>query len=252
MRTVIVDDDEVSLSILQELCGMSSEVELIGTFTEPNEAVAFAENNYIEFALLDIEMPGMTGIELAGKLREKVPKLVVIFTTAYEDYYMQAMGIMADFYMMKPYSKVKVEDAVERARLLCGRLDKRIKVTMIGPYSIILDGKPVKFTNAKARELLALCLDHRGGLVSREEAVDKLWAEKEYDKKAKKLFNKAENYIKHFCVDHQLESFFVTTYQGCYIDPSFVECDFYAYADEHGKYSIPENYLQEFEWAYEF
>lgn len=251
MRTILVDDSDYSLGILKELVEEAMQQEVQGAFMDPYQALGYAENHPIDLLMTDIEMPGMNGIELAIKLREKNPKLVVVFTTSYAGEYLEDLEKYADFFMMKPCTVGKVQSLLERAYYLSKRQEKRLKVSMIGPFAVVLDETIIKAKNAKARELLALCLDHRGGIVSREEAVDKLWPGREFDANSKKLVNKAENYIKKFFADRKMDNFFFTTHAGCYINTELVQCDYYDFIKENGLNTIPEGYLEDFEWAHE-
>lgn len=251
MKTIIVDDDDCALEILGEMCKRSPYAEDIATFDKASKALDYVRNHEVDLVLSDIEMPGMNGIEFATLLRKERPKVVVIFTTCCAMEYLEDVENLADFFMMKPYSVERVGNVLERAHYVSKRLKRRLKISMIGPFVVQLDGKIVKATNAKARELLALCLDHRGGIVSREEIVDKLWPDREFDANSKKLVNKAENYIKKYFANYNMDKFFFTTHAGCYVNIEDVECDYYEYIRTHKAGKIPEGYLEEFDWAHE-
>ena len=128
---------------------------------------------------------------VAERLREVSPDVVVVFITGYEQYALEALKIRADYYLTKPYDSRDIREVLERARLLSARQKKRVYVRTFGRFDVFIDGTAVYFPNAKAKELLALCVDHRGGTVSIEEAVDKLWEDREYDSRVKNLYRKA-------------------------------------------------------------
>ena len=175
MRVMIVDDERLALrQFLMETENMPG-VEVAGAFTNPLEALAFMKEHPVEAAFLDIEMPGMNGLVLAEKLREIREGLVVIFVTGYEQYTLDALKVKADYYLIKPYDRKELGDALERARLLSARQKKRVQIRTFGRFEVYIDGRAVYFPNSKAKELLALCVDHRGGTVTLEEAADKLW-----------------------------------------------------------------------------
>ena len=68
MKTILVDDILLDMRLFELKCADMPEFEIVGKFTDPAEAVEFATHNVVEFALLDIDMPGMNGMELAVKL----------------------------------------------------------------------------------------------------------------------------------------------------------------------------------------
>ena len=102
MKAILVDDDALSLDLLVNLCEQSPQIDIRGTFSDSKEALAFAKENPVELVLCDIEMPNLNGIELSVALRRIYPKVVIGFTTAHEDYVLDALDKSVDFYMMKP------------------------------------------------------------------------------------------------------------------------------------------------------
>ena len=102
MRVIAVDDERLAL---RQFCIEAEDipgVEVVSVFTNPREPLEYIKDNLVEAAFLDIEMPGMSGLELAGKMREIAPELVIIFITGYEQYTLDALKVKADYYLMKP------------------------------------------------------------------------------------------------------------------------------------------------------
>src|SRR5699024_11097142 len=130
------------------------------------DALAYAQNNSVDFALLDIDMPEMTGIELARRLRLSRPEMVIIFVTAHPEFAADAIHAKADFVVFKPYEREDILDALERARLLSERQKKRVYFRTFGHFDMFVDGRLVGFKSAKAKELLALCVSRMGGEVT--------------------------------------------------------------------------------------
>ncbi|MBR6808114.1 MAG: response regulator transcription factor [Clostridia bacterium] len=89
----------------------------------------FAENNDIDILLLDIEMPGMNGVELARKLRADGEELQIIFITGYYDFISDGYDVSALHYLMKPVADSKLFEVLDRALDRCERSVKRIKVS---------------------------------------------------------------------------------------------------------------------------
>jgi two-component system, LytTR family, response regulator len=91
-------------------------VEIVGTHIDPVEAVADILNLKPDVLFLDIEMPGMTGFELLAKLD---PQPVIVFTTAYDRYALQAFGVNSIDYLLKPVEQAQLNrtlDKIERMR----------------------------------------------------------------------------------------------------------------------------------------
>ncbi|MBQ8506363.1 MAG: response regulator [Clostridia bacterium] len=176
MKVILVDDEPLSLDLFKFECGNMPGFEVVGFFDNSADALAYAQDNPVDFALLDIDMPEMTGIELARRLRLARPGMIIIFVTAHPEYAADAIHAKADFVVFKPYEREDIIDALERARLLSERQKKRIRFRTFGHFDMFVDGRLVNFKSAKAKELLALCVSRMGGEVTIHEMVDVLWA----------------------------------------------------------------------------
>ena len=176
MKVILVDDEPLSLELFRIECGGMPGFDVAGLFDRAADALAYAEHNPVDFALLDIDMPEMSGIELARRLREVRPGMVIIFVTAHPEYAADAIHAKADFVVFKPYEREDILDALERARLLSERQRKRIRFRTFGHFDMFVDGELVRFKSAKAKEMLALCVSRLGGEVNIHELVDVLWA----------------------------------------------------------------------------
>lgn len=256
MKTIIVDDEMLAIKQFEMECKKIPWVNIAGKFQNAQQALEYAEKEKIEAAFLDIELPGMNGILLGKKLRELYPKLVVIFLTGYDNYTMDALHMKADYYLMKPYSSKDFRDVMENARLLTRRQKKRIFIRTLGRFDLIIDDQVVDLPNAKAKELLALCVDHKGGHVSMEEAVDKLWEDRIYDERVKNLYRKATMSLRKVFQEYELEEVFGNKRGSCYINPKLIDCDYFEVL-EHKKQNldyrkmIVGTYMPEYSWAEE-
>ncbi len=86
MRAIIVDDEPIMLRSFMRLSSGIPNLNVIAQFGSGEEAIFFVEKNAVELAILDIRMPVMNGIELAVKLREIRPNLLIVFISAYDEY----------------------------------------------------------------------------------------------------------------------------------------------------------------------
>ena len=177
MKVILVDDEPLSLDLFKIECGNMPGFEVAGFFDNAADALAYAQENPVDFALLDIDMPEMNGIELARRLRQLRPGMIVIFVTAHPEYSADAIHARADFVVFKPYEREDILDALERARLLSERQKKRVRFRTFGHFDLFVEGQLVSFKSSKAKELLALCVSRMGGEVTIHEMVETLWAD---------------------------------------------------------------------------
>jgi DNA-binding LytR/AlgR family response regulator len=118
IRALIVDDEYPARMELRFRLGQYPDMEVIGEAASGREALALIEALDYDVVFLDVQMPGMTGVDLARKLREreKPPKLV--FVTAYEHYALPAFEIRAVDYLLKPFDDARLAETVARLREL--------------------------------------------------------------------------------------------------------------------------------------
>lgn len=238
---------------LEEVMGDITEVDVVGSFKNSEKALQYAEENTVEFALLDTEMPAMDGLDLGRKLREISPGIVLIYITENSDRLADVLKMKADYCIIKPCSRDDIEDAAARASLLAKRQKKPVMVQMFGRFDVFLNGKVLYFKNAKSKELLALCMDRCGGNVSMEEVIDKLWPERVYDERVKRLYRKAVMNLHETLENMGITDLFQTKRGSCHISRTEVECDYYQYLEDPAKSGnmFHGEYLFDYSWGEE-
>ncbi len=117
MRAFLVDDEALALKRLQRMLVATKRVEVIGTSTDPVEAVAAILEAKPDVLFLDIEMPGMTGFEMLTHLQ---PQPWVVFTTAYDRYALEAFGVNSVDYLLKPIEEAPLNRALDKIERLRG------------------------------------------------------------------------------------------------------------------------------------
>jgi DNA-binding LytR/AlgR family response regulator len=115
IRVVAIDDEPLALQLVKGYVEKTPTLELAGAFDDPVEAVAFIQSAEVDLVLLDIQMPDLTGTELA-RVISGGPK--VIFTTAYEKYALEGFRLDAVDYLLKPFSYAEFLKAVQKAEKL--------------------------------------------------------------------------------------------------------------------------------------
>lgn len=177
MKTILVDDMLLDLQLFELKCADMPDFEIVGKFTDPNHAIAYAASHVVDFAVLDIDMPGMNGMELAQRLRRIRGDIIIVFATAHPKFAVDALRMKADYIIFKPFDREDIADVLDRAKLLRRRQSKRFYFRTFGAFDMLVDGEPVRFRSGKAKELMALCLLREGCPVSIHEIVECLWGE---------------------------------------------------------------------------
>lgn len=113
MTCIIIDDEPLAREAIEMLINQTDGLDLIGSFNSPESAADFIEKNTVELIFLDIQMPGINGIEFARTIPKET---FVIFTTAYSEFATDSYEVDAIDYLIKPVKLERFKKAVEKAR----------------------------------------------------------------------------------------------------------------------------------------
>jgi two-component system response regulator LytT len=116
LRAVLVDDEPLARDELGYLLGQVGGVEVIGQAGHGVEALATIARLEPDLVFLDVQMPGLTGFEVARRMLDGPPTAHIIFVTAYDQHAIEAFEVNAVDYLLKPVDPPRLEQAVERAR----------------------------------------------------------------------------------------------------------------------------------------
>ena len=146
----------------------------------------------------------------------------------------------------KPLSLLVGEDLLD-----IWNKSKSVKVTAFGNFEVFVDDLAVDFHSSKAKELFALCIDRMGRSVSIEEATNILWENRPFDKKVKKLYNKAVRTISNTFKSYDITDVFYTSRGYCKVNNNSINCDYYLFLDGDKKsiLSFNEEYMSQYSWA---
>jgi two-component system LytT family response regulator len=121
LRTLIVDDEAPARERLKRYLANLEGIEVIGEAADGLQAVKMIEIQAPELVLLDIQMPGLDGFGVVEALEDPPP---IIFVTAYDQYAIRAFEVHALDYLLKPFSRERLNKAIHRAReALAGEQD---------------------------------------------------------------------------------------------------------------------------------
>jgi two-component system LytT family response regulator len=118
MNILIVDDELLARRLTREYLARHTDIQIIGECENGIDAVQFILDKAPDLIFLDIQMPKMSGLEV---LEATGRKSGVIFTTAFDQYALQAFDLHAVDYLLKPFSQDRFDDALIRARQLIGQ-----------------------------------------------------------------------------------------------------------------------------------
>jgi two-component system LytT family response regulator len=121
LRTLVVDDEPVARRVLREELESIGDVEIIGEADDGLSALEQIVSRRPDLVLLDLQMPGMGGLEVVRKIRGGVRLPAIVIVTAYDKYALEAFEAGAVDYLLKPIGQERLAEAIERARRITGR-----------------------------------------------------------------------------------------------------------------------------------
>ena len=116
VRAVLVDDEQLARDELGYLLGQVGGVEVVGQAVNGVDALTTIERLHPDVVFLDVQMPGLTGFEVARRLIDGHTPSQIVFVTAYDQHAIEAFEVIAVDYLLKPVDPARLRVAVERAR----------------------------------------------------------------------------------------------------------------------------------------
>jgi len=124
MRILIADDESPARDKLQRWLGEQADIEVVSRAEDGLQAAAAIEQLRPDVAFLDIQMPGLNGLEVAAQLEQETAPLIV-FVTAFDEHAVKAFDLNAVDYLLKPYDKDRLMRSLARVRDRFGNAESR-------------------------------------------------------------------------------------------------------------------------------
>ena len=153
LRAVVVDDEQLARDELGYLLGQLGGIEVIGQAGNGVEALSTIDRLHPDVVFLDVQMPGLTGFEVARRMLDTQNGSHIIFVTAYDQHAIEAFEVNAVDYLLKPVEQARLELAVQRAR-------RRIEIDRIDQAAGVAGG-PAGL-NAQLEKIVQLVTERQG------------------------------------------------------------------------------------------
>jgi len=169
LRVLVVDDEQLAREELCFLLGQVGSVEILGQAADGVEALRMAGDLRPDLVFLDVQMPGLTGFEVARRLIEADVVSQLVFVTAFDQYAIDAFGVNAVDYVLKPIDADRLELTLARARTrLASRQAAKMPLT---PEDLERVVEAVQARQGGRRDQLAVRTGERFVLVQADEVI---------------------------------------------------------------------------------
>lgn len=212
---VVVEDEKPILDLMKILISRNENLNVIGEFTSSKEALLNIPKLNPDVVFLDVEMPGMNGIELAREITKYNENLEVIFVTAYEKYAVEAFKVNAINYILKPITEEEINFTVARLlkkypKAVHDRKEKRYGLYCLGNLKLYEGSKnlEIKWPTAKTEELFSFLIYHKGENANKWNICETLWGSKDPDSAEHNLHNtiyRLKSTLKKFGINNVIQ-----------------------------------------------
>jgi len=250
MRFLVVDDvrliAEEEAALLRQIMPESR----VFVCTDAKEASEIARRETLHAAFLDIELGSTSGIALAKKLKDIQPALHIVFVTSFAHYAVEAFSIHATGYLLKPVQKEQLE---RELRFLYGEelAKKRIRVQTFGSFAVWVDGVPLAFGRAKAKELFAYLVSRRGAEVATREACAVLFEDGDYSRNMKSYYQTIVADMRNSLKKAGVGEVIRKAYNSIAVNTDMLDCDYYRFleGDARAVNSYRGEFMSSYSWA---
>lgn len=264
MHLIAVDDEHLALQHLTNILEEMFPNDTVAGFQDQVEALEYLKNllakkEVLEFVFLDIEMYGVSGIELARQFKELCPKVKILFVTGHDNYALEAFRIHAKGYLLKPVTKEMIEEELQniegysKSEREQSKYEERpnILVRTFGNFDVFVSEEPLQFSRSKAKELFAFLVDKKGTGVNTAEVSSVLWEDKVYDRSLRNQTQTVISQMMKSLKESGVEDCVIKKWNYLAIVPERIDCDYYDFlsGDVGAINSYTGEYMSNYSWA---
>lgn len=202
LRVILIDDEPLALEYLGRQLEKNRQIEIVKKFTYFEIGKYHSLLKEVDLVFLDIEMPGINGLELAEQMTEINSSLSIVFVTAFNEYAVQAFDLNALDYLIKPVKFERLQKSLERVEMKKNQRklpltnEKELRINVCGKLTFEqTEGhfELIKWRTAKTQELFLYLLHLTGKTIRKSKLIELLWPNFEQDRAYSQLYTAIYN-----------------------------------------------------------
>lgn len=189
MRVIIIDDEPAALVVLSSLLSEYNDIQMVGNYTNPMDALNEIKIVKPDIVFLDIEMGEFNGLEIVDFFLQEAP-LEIVFVTAYSQYAVDAFEVNAMDYLLKPVQRKRLDKTIQRLREKINKNSyncesnnlsvEKLHIRSLGRFHVFKDeNKEINWRTRKAKELFAYLWIHKNSPVNKYKIIDAVFFDKD-------------------------------------------------------------------------
>ncbi len=252
MNIIAVDDEKLALdALVNSIKKAVTDTEVHG-FRNPEDALKYVMSEGCDVAFLDIKMRGITGLELARKIKELYNNTNIVFVTGYSEYTLDAFRLYASDYLLKPPTPESVKRALENLRNpVKPKTNNKIRIQCFGNFEVYANNKPLVFSRTKSKEVLAYLVDRMGATVTMGELMSVLWENSDDTPSRQSNLRNLISDLKRTLSQVGAESVIIKHRNTVAVNSEQIDCDYYDFLN-HIPYAVNNyhgEYMAQYSWA---
>ncbi len=157
LKVLIADDDPATAAYLKKVIEEVPGVAVVSTVRDGEETIRQVEIYQPDVVFLDIDMPGMNGLDAARELAEMQPGLFFVFATAFPEYALEAFELYSFDYILKPFDEARIRRTVRRLRdRFCKTQNRRKELISIKStkHKLVIHPEEILFIESRQHKIL--------------------------------------------------------------------------------------------------
>ncbi|WNS46940.1 response regulator [Paenibacillus sp. MMS20-IR301] len=192
---VIVEDEKPILELMRVVLGRNPYCQIVGAYSSPFEALEACPALQPDIAFLDVEMPRLSGLELAHRINESCEQTRIVFTTAHKEYALEAFNVFAFDYILKPVTPASIQRITDRLLKITDLPaapppKNKVSIRCFGSFEVRnSQGLLVRWPTRKTEEFFAYLLCYPNQEADKWQLIDVLWPEMDEERAVHNLHN---------------------------------------------------------------
>lgn len=196
-------------------------------------------------------MPGLSGLEFAVRLKTLSPETRIVFVTGYDSYAVQAFKMKVHGYLMKPLRASDVLDELSYLPRPPEPVPSKLAVQCFGHFEVFWQGKPLRFSRGRTKELLAYLVDREGAYCTAGEIISALWEDSAEESSAKVYLRVLTNDLSNALSAIGMRDVLLKRRGQWAVDCVRLDCDYYRMrdGDMEAVNAYSGQYMIDYSWA---
>lgn len=252
MLIFAIDDENEVLEYNEKIIERASGGVEIMVFRTGGSALAAIRKGHLpDVVYSDVDMPGVSGIVLAARIKEISPNTKVVFVTETESHAYMAFQVGASGYHLKPLDEEMVKKDLDPLRKMKYRSQDKLEVRCFGHFDVLWHGQPLIFLRKKSKELLAYLIARDGAACTSGEIAMALWQEGGDIRAEQNRIRVLISDLRKTLSSIGMEDVIIREHGETAVNTELIDCDYYRMLDGDsaaiGEYRG--QYMVEYSWA---